>query len=322
MHRALVLSAALAAGSAGVTQAVGFTLVEAPGMPEVGLWYPSDEPAPPEPNTPFRQSLALDAAPAGRALPLVVISHGNQGWMGGHAGTALSLARRGYVVAAPTHVGDNGRDESASPARWLVSRPREVGAVIDHLLDDWEHASVLDADRIGVFGFSAGGYTALVAAGAEPGIALARRHCAESPQEFVCRIGLLDDVEEIESVDPDERIGAVAVAAPGLGFAFSRQGLSAVDVPVQIWSGSDDERVPSSTNGERVAANLPGEVDERLVEGGGHFAFLEPCDPAFERVNPTVWAMVCVDSEGFDRAAFLQHFDAALADFFDGALDR
>ncbi len=80
--------------------------------PEVGIWYPTDAPSRPTAVGLFTQDVAREAPARGRGLSLVVISHGNGGNFASHATTALALAQAGFVVAAPTHTGDNNRDQS------------------------------------------------------------------------------------------------------------------------------------------------------------------------------------------------------------------
>lgn len=309
-------------------QAAGFervTLASSPPM-DIGIWYPSSSPVPNTANTPFGQALAMDNPIDGQNLPLVLLSHGNSGWMGGHADTALALAEAGYVAVALTHPGDNGEDESASPSEWLGSRPADISETIDFMLSDWKYADRINPDRIGVFGFSAGGLTALIVAGAVPNFSLATQHCANQPNEFTCRIGMLDDLapDELEpqlrAVAGDARVSAVSVAAPGFGYSFDKMALANVTVPVQIWSGAIDDRVPHDTNGANIATNLSNEPEVHVIEGAGHFAFLAACNPHLKEINPKIWNMVCVDADGFDRAMFHRVLDKKIVEFFDSSL--
>lgn len=310
------------------TLAVGFERVSinAPTPIQMGIWYPSDAPVPKAINSPFRQALALNAKVSGDHLPLVILSHGYGGWMGGHADAALELAEAGYIVAAPEHPGNNSEDESASTAEWLVSRPADIATVIDFMLQDWPAAEHIAADRIGVYGFSAGGYTALVAAGAVPDFLQALQHCENNPQEFTCEIGMLEGIapeslgKEVQAVAGDGRIKAISVAAPGLSYMFDESALAAVNMPVQLWSGAVDVRVPHASNGANLAAHLPNIVETHIVEKAGHFAFMAECNPKLKEYNPRIWNMVCVDAEGFDRGAFHEQLNSALVNFFDKAL--
>ena len=315
----------LAAGGAG---AVGFQSGTVPDPADkplaIGIWYPSNGPVPSQPNTPFRQALSLDGAISGTRLPLVVISHGAGGWLGGHADMALALAEAGYVVVAVTHSGDNRDDETYPASRWMVDRPRHVARVLDYMLAGWSGHGRIDASRIGIFGFSAGAYTALVAIGGTPNLKTATAHCADNPAELVCQLGMTNDfttpavaTRAASAWVHDRRIKAAVIAAVGFGFAFDAKGLAPVTIPVQLWAGSDDRRVPYASNTEIVRQSLPMPPDFHMVEGAGHFAFLPPCNPELETALPEVWAMVCVDAPGFDRLAFHRVFNKEIIDFFN-----
>jgi predicted dienelactone hydrolase len=318
----------VAAGQAG---AVGFQSATVPDPAdrplEIGIWYPSDVPAPSQPNTPFRQALALNGAVAGNHLPLIVVSHGAGGWLGGHADTALALAEAGFVVVAVTHTGNNGEDDSYPASRWMVDRPRHISRVLDYMLAGWSGHERLDASRIGIFGFSAGAYTALVSIGGTPDLGKAAAHCVDDPDELVCQLGMTRDFDKpAVATRPasiwvhDPRIRAGALAAVGFGFAFDAKGLAEASIPVQLWAASDDRNVPYASNTGIVRRSLPMPPDFRMVEGAGHFAFLPPCNPELETALPKVWTMVCVDPPGFDRAAFHRKFNGEVANFFSKQL--
>jgi len=328
---AMALSAVLllAAGRAG---AAGFRSATAPDPADrplaIGIWYPSDAAAPGEPNTPFRQALALDAAIRGDRLPLVVISHGSGGWLGSHAGLAKALAEAGFVVVAVTHTGNNYQDDSYPGRRRLVDRPRHISRVLDYMLTAWPGRDRLDPARIGIFGFSAGGFTALVAIGGTPDLRLLVGHCREHPEERSCLDGKESNSDAVGAAPArpapvwvhDRRIRAAVIAAPGLGFAFDKAGLASVTVPVQLWNGIEDDRVPVATNAEVIRQALPTPPDVHLVDGAGHFAFLQPCPPKLKELEPETWAMVCVDVPGFDRAAFHQQLNGEIVAFFQARL--
>jgi predicted dienelactone hydrolase len=312
---------------AGRAAAVGFQTATVPDPDdrpiEIGIWYPSDAPVPAEPNTPFRQALAVNGALAGDRLPLVIISHGKGGWLGAHADTALALAQAGFVVVAPTHTGDNGDDESYPPARWMVDRPRHLSRVLDYMLAAWNEHGHLDASRIGTFGFSAGGYTALVAIGGEPDLQAAADHCANDPAELTCMLGMASAFTGPTAAPTwhhEPRIKAAVVAAPGLGFAFTAKGLARVTAPVQLWAASGDRNVPPASNSDIVRLALGSRAEFHSVDGPGHFVFRPPCRPDLEAAFPKVWAMACVDPPGFDRAAFHRRFNADVVAFFERTL--
>lgn len=264
--------------------------------------------------------LASDGAIDGRALPLVVMSHGTGASATSHIDTMLALAEAGYVVAAPMHTGDNFRDDSAVGSdTWMADRARHMARVTDFLLGEWRGRSHLDQGKIGLLGFSAGGTTGLIAIGGTPDMALVAEHCATSP-ELVCQL-MKDAGPAGVAVAPsawtyDDRIKAAVIVAPGLGFTFAPDGLSAVKAPVQLWAGQADRNTPLATNAGVVRRLLPRPPEFHLVARAGHFAFMPPCG-AMKLLLPP---MLCSDAEGFDRAAFHNRFNKDVVAFFNARL--
>lgn len=336
IRRIVIAAIVLAFGLAGLAfstalrsdRPVGFQIAratDAAGKPfAVGVWYPTE--SRPWPTTllgPLLMNVARDAPMSGRDLPLVVISHGNGGGPQSHADLALALAGAGYVVAAPMHPGDNYADQTAlGSSSFFGERTRQLRATVDYMLTDWQNHDAVNQERIGAFGFSAGGFTVLAAAGAQPDLRRIATHCAESP-EFVCEVlrqagSPLLNAAAMTTGDafvPDPRIKAVVVAAPGLGFTMVPDGLAGVSVPVQLWSGDLDDAVPYATNAGLVREALGARVEFHAVPGAGHTSFLTPCG----LLAPPA---ICSDQGGFDRKAFHADMNARVVAFFSGHLTK
>lgn len=318
-----LLAAVLAAGAAHAAEPhIGFMRVQAAdpkGPPiEVGIWYPTDAPETGPAGGIDGLPVAKDAPTAGRNLPLVVMSHGNGGWYGGHYDTAAALVRKGFVVAALTHTGDNYRDQSR--ALDMADRPRQLSVVIGYMLDAAPMHAQIDGGKVGAFGFSSGGFTVLAAAGGEPRVAQTfPGHCLKHPTNYDCRLSAGKPVPAsawTSAWTHDDRIKAVVSAAPALGFAFGKSGLKGVTQPVQLWKAGDDEILPDPDYAEAVHAALPRRHEYHVVAGARHFDFLAPCGPAMAQRLPAL----CTSAPGFDRAAFHRDFNAAVATFFTTAL--
>jgi predicted dienelactone hydrolase len=299
----------------------GFERVSVPassGPPlEVGIWYPSGAPVSSQSLGLYTQTVANGGAIAGRGLPLIVMSHGSGGSFEGHYDTALALADAGFVVAAVTHTGDNYRDPSGMTR--VENRPPHIKILIDYMLASWSHHGLLDPARIGMFGFSAGGFTALVMVGGVPDMTRVAPYCKAYADEWPCR-----KAREYPPGAPavpaafihDPLITAAVIAAPALGFTFSREGLAGVKVPIQLWRGDSDELLPHPRHAQNVYEALPVKPEYRVVPKAGHFAFIAPCtDLAFRFA-----AEICRDPPGFDRAAFHREFNAAVVIFFEAKL--
>lgn len=322
-------STELAASWPVVSNNVGFQQVTVPdpkGKPlQVAIWYPSPAPASPQPLGLFQQTVAMKGALTGNRLPLVLISHGTSGSLASHYDTALELARAGLVVAAVTHAGDNSQDQSYVGNRLdLIDRPRQIKCVLDYLLGAWQEHNHLDPARIGIFGFSLGGFTALVAIGGTPDLQRIPQFCSEKPEAPECRFirerhG--DQLDEVPTLEPtwihDARIKAAVVAAPAVSFTFASGGLSHVKVPVQLWRAEEDRESPNQWNSDIVRDALPTPQDVHTVRRAGHFAFLAPCSEALAKAVPKI----CQDAPGFDRGAFHMEFDRSVATFFTTKLD-
>jgi predicted dienelactone hydrolase len=294
----LILSAATAAEGT-----VGFQRVTVPDsddMPrEVGIWYPSDASASPQPLGPHRQTVAVDGRVAGRQLPLIVILHGVQGSFANHYHTAVALAEGGFVVAAVTH----GQDMR------LVERSRHVGRVLDHMLAAWPHHDRLDPARIGIFGFSVGGFTALVAIGGLPDLSRLPAYCAEHPDR-VCGMSIDTSVPP-SAWTQDARIKAAVVAAPTLGFTFGPSALAPIKVPIQLWRAGSDDITPHPRHAEAIYHALPTKPDYVVVPNASHFVFVA-CSAEMAKRAPAI----CHDAPDFDRQAFHRTFNLAVVTFF------
>jgi predicted dienelactone hydrolase len=152
----------------------------------VRLWYPANA-APGEPAVRYSHPLITrngkiadlvtpgiaiaEAAPlSGRRYPLVLLSHGYGGWSESMSYLGENLASKGYVVAAIDHA-DAPYTDAASFAlsfgNVVRDRARDQREVIASLPTGRDPiAGLIDPARIGLIGYSMGGFGALATAGA------------------------------------------------------------------------------------------------------------------------------------------------------------
>lgn len=321
------LALALAISNA---HAAGFqrgTAAEPNGKPlEIGIWYPSQATPQPLSVGPTTMSVAVNGPIEGRALPLVVISHGTAGSYLVHYDTAIALADAGYVVVAVTHTGDNYADQSRSV--FIMDRPKQISRAIDHMLSSWDNRAAIDPARIGMFGYSAGGFATLANIGGIVDLSKVGPMCVQHPDDFVCQLrarsaqtgktGQTDAQPADTGPVQDLRIKAAVVAAPAIGFAFSPDGLKNVKIPVQLWHAEDDSSLPHPRYAEAVRLALPTAPEYHVVPKAGHYDFLAPCSAALAGIAPHI----CKSNPGFDRVAFHQSFNTLVVDFFGKNLKR
>jgi predicted dienelactone hydrolase len=251
-----------------------------------------------------------------------VISHGTGGGAASHYDTAIALADAGFVVVALTHAGDNYKDRSYSfTQRNFVERPRQVSRVVDFMLKDWNGHDHLDPSRIGMFGHSAGGATALISLGGNPDFSRVALYCNKHPDAWDC-----EQIKALPTADPDEskppewhhdpRVKVAAIAAPAIGYTFTKDGLAAVTAPIQLWRAENDKIAVNQWNADIISAALPKLPEDHLVANAAHFDFLAPCTDALAKVAPEI----CASAPGFDRTAFHADFNKALITFFKAQL--
>lgn len=194
----------------GVAQTVVVRVDEPERRLPTEIWYPARPPADGEPERlrPAPHPLGLphdavpDLEPIAGPCPLIVFSHGNSGYRQQSTFLMTRLARAGFVVAAPDHVGNTFSEMLAlegDEARRAVhreirrQRPGDLHAVVRALLDppaiggaesgrpfasDRPRLPALDPARVGSAGHSFGGWTALKLPALEPRV---RAVCSLAP---------------------------------------------------------------------------------------------------------------------------------------------
>lgn len=266
----------------------------------------------------YRVEAAREAPIAMGRFPLLMLSHGNTGNPLALHDLATSLARQGFVVVAVAHPGDNDRDQSRlGSLSNLYGRPLQISEAISAALRDPLLAPYLNADQVGVIGYSAGGETALILAGAEPDLNRLRRYCAQRPYDRdACRTQgeLLADRKDLHA-QADSRVAALMLMAP-LSLMFGRHALEGVHVPVLMFAGDDDQLLAVDRNAQALARKLPEAPDYRLLARAGHFVFMAPCSPEQQQSMPAL----CTDPEGVDREDIHRTLSAEAVRFFSSAL--
>lgn len=303
----------------GAALAAGLRLIEVPSADgkapiRAAVWSPCAA-APVETRIgPFVLPAVRDCPVVDGQYPLVVISHGFAGTYFSHRDMAAALADAGFIVAALNHPGDNALDmKRAGELSALTDRPADVVRLLDHMLANWKEARLIDTERVGVFGFSRGGYTALVLAGGVPDFANAGLPC---PDEQAALCAQMRDRGAVPGDRVhDARVKAVVVADPLNVFPGSGD-LRNLKIPVQLWSSErgGDGVAPQDT--ARLRDDLPVKPDYRMVTGAGHFSFITPCPAEMEKAAP----QICSDIPGFDRAEFHRSFNADVVHFFKASL--
>lgn len=300
------------------------------------IFYPSTTPNAVTWRGPYELHATAGAPPIAGAKPLVVISHGHSGSEFGHHDLAVRLAEHGFVVATLRHPKDNFRDDSGDgQPEVMVGRPIQVKATIDMLLQDARWKTLVDPERIGVAGFSNGGYTSLLLVGAVPEFTRFVDHCQAHPDDQ----GVCGHAKEIvaelakrgltarqymagmqgelgrwgDTADP--RIKAAFAMAPQ-GLVFDAAGLAPIDRPVYLYYGQKDEVLQPEYNVLHIAPLIHTLAGVGVIPGAGHYVFLAPCSPELAKEA----ADICRDPPGVDRVEAHERIDADALAFFEKTL--
>jgi predicted dienelactone hydrolase len=302
----------------------------------VTVFYPTAGADQPVRRGPFTLALAEHAPPVRGNGRLVVISHGSGGAPWVHADLARALVAAGFVVALPEHHADNARDPSRpGPESWKL-RPGEVSRAIDAVGRAPQFAPLLALDRVGMYGMSAGGHTALTLAGGQWSPAQFSRHCAAHiAEDFNACVGLITQLrggpldglkktiavgairqlfrDDTWQVHQDPRIGAVVAGVP-FAADFDLASLATPKVPLALVTAAQDRWLVPRFHGDAVLARCRPRCELLAnLPDAGHGALLSP-PPPLERLG-AIAADLLGDPPGFERGQ-LPGLDQRIVAFF------
>lgn len=321
---------------AAAGETAGFRRISVPATPagqalESAVWYPASAGGRLErvgDNAVFfGVPAAVDAPPAPGRHPLVLISHGysgnwsNEGWL------AVELAQAGYLVAAPNHPGTTSHDMRPVGIDLLLTRPRDLSRLLDHLAGDAFWAPLIDPDRVAAIGHSLGGWTVMELAGGRLDPARLAADCRQHPALAANQVAKANNLPSAAITESrrDPRVKAVVTLDIGLSRGFDPASLAAIDRPVLVLAaGTDLAGVPAPLESEAMAALLPpATTRESTFPNAAHFSFLPLCKPGaaalLEQDHPGD-GVIALDGAGGDRAVLHGQFAAEIMRFLAAAL--
>ena len=204
-------------------------------------------------------------------LPVVLVSHGIGESRSSYAWLGKAIASNGYAVIHPTH---RGTDRATLEQGWIAmykatknkdnwrNRPLDISFILDHLAViesmDPRLEGVLDGERVGVVGHSAGAWTAAAIGGLE--------------------------LESGESLT-DPRVDAIApLSMPKTGSVRSPRAWRSLELPVLHMTGTCDRQLVWWTfpADRRVPWENGIAPDQYLLtlDGGTHTTFSNEWDRA------------------------------------------
>jgi predicted dienelactone hydrolase len=279
--------------------------------------------------------VAREAPPAdGPRHPVVLLSHGFGGTARQMTWLGTALARAGYVAVAVDHPGTNGIDGiTAQGAYSPWERAGDLRAALDLVLADPALASHVDRERVGVAGFSMGGFTAALLVGARADFGNFTAFCRGPQRDAICdkqvefpldysqrdavlAAPAMAEIRGREKADwRDGRVKAAFLIDPALGPGLGGESLRHVQVPVAVIYGTADAIAPPRSNALLIGGSIPGAALVPLQEVG-HYDFLSECSETARRQG----LVYCKDGAGTTRRETHQRAAAAAIEFFGAAL--
>jgi len=306
----------LAQGRVGLTEIPGTG-----GDGPIQVFYPSGSEMAGVRRGPFTVQVAENGSIVQGNRRLIVISHGSGAHPMVQADIALHLVRAGFLVAIPEHAGDNWHDRSKVGTKSWELRPPEVSRAIDALARDTRFAPLFDAQRVGMFGMSAGGHTALTLAGGRWSRARLLAHCEQHlAADFVACTGAAIELKgdgwdniKLAIARPlirwslgsdatwhrhtDVRIRA-AVAAVPLAADFDWDSFAPPAIPLGIVQAEQDRWLVPRFHSTALASHCAACEMLASLPGASHGALLAPLPPP----EPGLAGRLIADPPGFDRS--------------------
>ncbi len=229
--------------------------------------------------------------------PVILLSHGFGGSARIMAWFGTALAREGYIVIAPDHPGNNSLDPMTLGGALLFwKRPEDLATALHAAETEPLIREHLDLSRVGVSGFSAGGFTSLSAVGARVDLSRLLAFCKAQPTDGVCapqkefpisykdsssffkRQEVASDVSLAGDNMQIPEVKAAFVMAPALVQSFNPVSLRQIKLPVSIIAGDSDITAPPNTNADIAASLISGSQIYHLPKVT-HYDFLSECGP-------------------------------------------
>ncbi|QND56004.1 alpha/beta hydrolase family protein [Mesorhizobium huakuii] len=328
----LMLNASIAGDTVGVRQFAAPSKERGIDL-DVTVWYPAQpggEPANLGDSELFVGTSAMRDAPISDGkFPLILLSHG-----AGLAGTpqalswiATPLARQGFVVAAPTHPGNGGKNGSAAETMKLWLRPADLTATLDAIGKDGFFGDHLEQSKVGVLGLSMGGNTALAIAGARVDPKRLAAYCdTDALNASLCqwvRQSGVDlhamDLRPAGRDNSDQRIRFAMAIDPAPVDVLDLKSFAGISIPVAIVNLGRPGKIPATTDASGIAKAVSN-ASYATIKDASHYSMFGACKPGAAAiiVSEEIGDPLCDDGGGRSRG----EIHAQLIDMAAVAFDR
>ncbi|MBW9063431.1 dienelactone hydrolase [Rhizobium herbae] len=298
---------------------------------DVTVWYPAQLGGE---QVMLGESIFFVGTPAWRdapilegKFPLVLLSHG-----AGLAGSpqalswiATPLAQQGFVVAAPMHPGNSGRNRSAAETMKIWLRPGDLTETLDAMERDSFFQEHLEQGNVGALGLSMGGGTALAIAGARINPNLLAGYCDTdalnaSLCEWVRQSGADLHAMNLQSAgrdNEDKRIRFAMAIDPAPIDVFEFKSFSGISIPIELINLGRPNQIPPTLQASEVAKSIP-TASYTTIRDASHYSMFAECNPGASQIaeSERIGDPICMDGGGRSRSELhAQLIDMVIAAF-------
>ncbi len=296
------------------------------------IWYPTKDTTKFNVTAEYPFKLpptSKDAKIIAEKFPLILLSHGTGGnrislmWLAGE------LASNGYIVAAVDHWGNTLDNKIAENFVKIWDRPVDISFVLNEVIHHSNFKPNIDTNKIGMVGFSLGGYTAIALAGGSINYSLLKKfsQTQEGKKEF--NLPELGDVSELMTSDiidkgnsdyknlKDDRISTFIALAPALGQGFNNENqFKKVKNSILIIGAKNDDRAPIETNAKHYHNLIKSSKYIELEGNIGHYIFMNEAKNGLQRAAPQIFK----DKGNTNRNSIHKDISTIVIEYFDKEL--
>ena len=241
------------------------------------------------------------------AAPIVVLVHGSGSSADALGWIARDLVAHGAVVVGADHPASSGGDLNRRSLLEVWTQPQDVRTLLDQL-QQTRWSTFVDRNRIGAIGFSLGGASAMLLAGARLDFArfpeFCKTHDDGACTAFRQHFGAIDAafLERANADHSDRRLRAAVAIAPGFTEAMTADSLQTMATPALIITAERDQQLPPETHVRPILGQLRPPSGHVQIRAAHHFSFMPPCRPnAVAILTETKEEFVCQEHAGRTR---------------------
>lgn len=246
-----------------------------------------------------------NAKPINNTYPLLVISHGYGGNWRNLSWIASNLAKLGYIVALIDHPDISKYSKTPKQAAQLWQRPIDLQRTITFLQENPDFAGKVDNNNISLLGHSLGGWTVMVAGGANFNVAQFLEDCRITKAQHECELsealGIGSDKQSAFNHLYDPRVKKIIALDTAFARGLTKSSLKSLTIPTLIIGAEINiGDLPIEMESGYLAENLP-VTRYILLKDAMHFSFIQECKKDAFSILPEKNKIICKDGYGVSR---------------------